>query len=40
MFSVVLCGCENWSLTMTEEHMLRRFKDSVLRDMLGENKKL
>jgi hypothetical protein len=28
---VVLCGCENWSLTLREEHRLRVFENKVLR---------
>ena len=28
---VVLCGCENWSLTFREEHRLRVFENRVLR---------
>jgi hypothetical protein len=32
---VVLYGCENWSLTMREEHRLRVFEKSVLRRIFG-----
>jgi hypothetical protein len=28
---VVLCGCETWVLTLTEEHRLRVFENRVLR---------
>jgi hypothetical protein len=28
---VVLYGCENWSLTLREEHRLRMFENRVLR---------
>jgi hypothetical protein len=28
---VVLCGCENWSLTLREEHRLRVLGKRVLR---------
>ena len=29
--SVVLCGCETWSLTLKEERRLRVFENRVLR---------
>ena len=32
---VVLCGCETWSLTMSEESRLRMFENRVLRRILG-----
>ena len=32
---VVLYGCENWSLTMREEHRLRVFENRVLRRIFG-----
>ena len=32
---VVLYGCETWSLTLREEHRLRVFENSVLREYLG-----
>jgi hypothetical protein len=32
---VVLCGCENWSLTLREEHRLKVFENRVLRRILG-----
>jgi hypothetical protein len=31
IFSVVLYGCETWSLTLREEHRLRVFENKVLR---------
>jgi len=27
--SVVLCGCETWSLTLREEHRLQAFRNNV-----------
>jgi hypothetical protein len=35
IFSVVLCGCETWSLTLREEHRLRVFENRVLRRIFG-----
>jgi hypothetical protein len=32
---VVPCGCENWSLTLREEHRLRVFENRVLRKIFG-----
>jgi hypothetical protein len=32
---VVLRGCENWSLTLSEEHRLRVFENMVLRRIFG-----
>jgi hypothetical protein len=32
---VVLYGCENWSLTLREEHRLRVFENRVLRRIFG-----
>jgi hypothetical protein len=32
---VVLYGCENWSLTLREEHRQRVFENGVLRRILG-----
>jgi hypothetical protein len=32
---VVLCGCETWSLKLTEEHGLRVLEDRVLRKIFG-----
>ena len=32
---VVLYGCENWSLTLREEHRLRVFENKVLRKIFG-----
>ena len=34
IFPVVLYGCETWSLTMREEHMLRVFENGVLRELI------
>jgi hypothetical protein len=31
VFSLVLYGCETWSLTLREEHRLRVFENRVLR---------
>jgi hypothetical protein len=31
LLSVVFCGCETWSLTLTEERRLRIFENTVLR---------
>jgi hypothetical protein len=33
--SLVLCGCETWSLTVREEHRLRVFENRVLRRTFG-----
>jgi hypothetical protein len=33
----VLYGCENWSLTLREEHRLREFENRVLRRIYGLN---
>jgi hypothetical protein len=35
ILSVVLYGCETWSLTLTEECRLRVFKNRVLRRIFG-----
>jgi hypothetical protein len=35
---VVLYGCENWSLTLREEHGLRVFESRVLRSVFGPNR--
>jgi hypothetical protein len=35
IFSLVLCGCETWSVTLRKEHRLRVFKNRVL-DRRGE----
>jgi hypothetical protein len=35
---VVLCGCEAWSLTLTEEHRLRMFENRVLKKIFGPNR--
>ena len=38
ILSVVLYGCENWSLTLREERRLRVFKKRVLRRIFGPKK--
>jgi hypothetical protein len=35
ILSVVLYGCETWSLTLREEHGLRVFENWVLRGIYG-----
>jgi hypothetical protein len=35
IFSVVLYGCENWSLTLREECRLRMLENRVLRNIFG-----
>jgi hypothetical protein len=35
MTTVVLYGCETWSLTLREEHRLSVFENRVLRRMFG-----
>jgi len=35
ILSVVLYGCETWSLTLREEHRLRVFENRVLRRLFG-----
>jgi hypothetical protein len=35
ILSVVLCGCEAWSLTLREEHRLRVFENRMLRRIFG-----
>jgi hypothetical protein len=35
VLSVVLYGCETWSLTLREEHRLRVFENRVLRRIFG-----
>jgi hypothetical protein len=32
---LILCGCENYCLTLREEHRLRVFENRVLRRLLG-----
>jgi hypothetical protein len=32
-----LYGCETWSLTLREEHILRVFENRTLREYLGQN---
>jgi len=34
-YTVVLCGCETWSLTLREERRLRVFENRVLRRIFG-----
>jgi hypothetical protein len=34
LLAVVLCGCQNWSLTLKEEHRLRIF-EKMLRTIIG-----
>ena len=38
ILSVVLYGCETWSLTLREEHRLRVFENKVLRKIFGAKK--
>jgi hypothetical protein len=35
ILSVVLYGCESWSLTLREEHRLRVFENGLLRRIFG-----
>jgi hypothetical protein len=35
ILSVVLYGCETWSLTLREQHRLRVFENRVLRRIFG-----
>ena len=35
ILSVVVCGCETWSLTLREERRLRVFENRVLRRIFG-----
>jgi len=35
ILSIFLYGCENWSLTLKEEHMLRVFQSKVLSRIFG-----
>ena len=35
ILSIVLYGCETWSLTLREEHRLRVFDNRVLRSIFG-----
>jgi hypothetical protein len=35
ILSVVLYGCETWSLTLREEHRLMTFKKAILRKIFG-----
>jgi hypothetical protein len=34
-YTLVLCGCETWSLTLREEHRLRVFENRALRRIFG-----
>jgi hypothetical protein len=38
ILSVVLYGCETWSLTLGEEHRLRVFGNRVLRRIFGQKR--
>jgi len=38
ILSVVLCGCETWSLKLREERKLRVFENMVLRRIFGPRK--
>jgi hypothetical protein len=38
ILSVVLYGCDTWSLSLREEHRLRVFEDKVLRRIFGPNR--
>jgi hypothetical protein len=35
ILSVVLCGCEIWSLTLRKEHRLKVYENIVLRRIFG-----
>jgi hypothetical protein len=35
ILSFALCGCETWSLTLKEEHMVRVFENRVLKKVFG-----
>jgi hypothetical protein len=35
MLPVVLYGCETWSLTLREEHRLKKFENRMLRRIFG-----
>jgi hypothetical protein len=35
ILSVVLYGCETWSLTLREEHRLKVYENRVLRKIFG-----
>jgi hypothetical protein len=39
ILTVVLYGCETWSLTLGEEHRLRVFENRVLRKIFGPKRK-
>jgi dolichol kinase len=38
ILSVVLYGCQNWFLTLREEHRLRMFEMRMLRRIFGPNR--
>jgi hypothetical protein len=38
ILTVVLYGCETWSLTLREEHRLRVFENRVVRRIFGPNR--
>jgi hypothetical protein len=38
ILSVILYGCETWSLTLREEHRLRVFQNRVLRRIFGQER--
>jgi hypothetical protein len=38
ILSVILYGCETWSLTLREEHKLMVFENRVLRRICGSNR--
>jgi hypothetical protein len=38
ILSVVLYGCETWSVTMRGEHRLRMYENRVLRRVFGPNR--
>jgi flagellar motor switch protein FliM len=35
ILSVVMCGCETWSLTLREERRLKVFENRVMRKIFG-----
>jgi len=38
IFPVILCRCETWSLTLTEENRVRMSENMVLRRIFGHQK--
>jgi hypothetical protein len=38
LLPAVLYGCENWSLTLREEHRLRLFENRALKRIFGPKK--